>query len=166
MGATSRAAALLLTSAAENAGGAVYGAVMVGVLLAAEDARHEGYGATIEATLVVLALYWLTSLYTQTLGIRMRRREPMNVELLWRSCIHELPVLEGGLLPVVTLLVAWAAGFAVTSAATAGLWAAAVSVVLLELAVGWRSRQRRIWLQAIVGVSIGLALIALKLVLH
>jgi hypothetical protein len=51
-----------------NAGGAVYGAVMVGVLLAAEDARHEDYPATIEAAAIVLLLYWLTNLYTHALG--------------------------------------------------------------------------------------------------
>jgi hypothetical protein len=140
---------------------------MVGVLLAAEDARHAGYGATIEATLIVLALYWFTSLYAHTLGVRLRSREPVNAELLWRSCLHELPILEGGLLPMVALLVAWAAGLEVTSGVTAGLWAAAVAVVVLELVVGWRSRERRfIWVQAIAGVTIGLALIALKLVLH
>lgn len=162
-----RAASWLLTVAAANAGQAVYGTVMIGVLLAAEDARHEGYPATIEAAAVVLGLYLLTNLYTHTLGIRLRSGEPLNATLLWRSCIHELPTLEGAVIPVVALLVTWASGYAVTSGVSAALWSTAVVVVILELTAGWRSRKRqRLWLQAIAGAAIGLALIALKLVLH
>ena len=163
----SRATRWLLTVAGGNAADAVYGAVMIGVLLAAEDARHEGYGATIEAAAIVLAIYWLTSFYTHTLGMRLQRREPLDAGLLWRSCVHELPLLEGALVPVVALLVAWAAGFGVTSGVTAALWATAASIVVLELAAGWRSGDRRgLWRQALAGATMGLALIALKLVLH
>jgi hypothetical protein len=162
-----RAAGWFLTVALANAGEAVYGAVMIGVLLAAEDARREGYPATIEAAAVVLGLYLLTHLYTHTLGMRLRSGEPLSATLLWRGCIHELPTLEGALVPVLALLVMWAAGHAVTSGVTAALWTTAVVVVILELAAGWRSRKRdRLWLRAIFGATIGLALIALKLVLH
>jgi hypothetical protein len=46
--------------AARNVEGAVYGTVVVGVLLAAEDPRRVGYPETVEAALLVLTLYWLT----------------------------------------------------------------------------------------------------------
>jgi hypothetical protein len=49
---------------------------MVGVLLAAEDARHVGYPATFEAAVIVLAIYLLTRLYTHSLGDRMRAGSP------------------------------------------------------------------------------------------
>ena len=151
-----------------NAGGAVYGAVMVGVLLAAEDARHEDYPATIEAAAIVLLLYWLTNLYTHALGVRLQRREPLNLKLIWRSCLHELPIVEGALIPVVVLLITWAAGLTVRRGATAAVWAAAATIVVLEVAAGWRSRRepRDIWVQIGVGAVIGLALISVKLVLH
>jgi MFS family permease len=166
-GRLSQATKWLLVVATENAGEAVYGALMIGVLLAAEDARHEGYGATIEAAALVLALYWLTRIYADTLGSRLGRRRRLDAALLWRSCVHELPILEGALIPTVALLVAWAAGFAVTSGVTAALWATVASIVVLELAAGWRSRGRRgIWLEAVASATLGLALIALKLVLH
>jgi len=166
-GRLSRATRWLLTVAGGNAGDAVYGTVMVGVLLAAEDARHEGYGATIEAAAIVLAIYWLTSLYTHTLGMRLQKGEPLDAGLVWRSCVHELPLLEGALVPVVALLVARATGFGVTSGVTAALWATAASIVVLEVAAGWRSRERRgLWRQAVAGATMGLALIVLKLVLH
>jgi hypothetical protein len=158
----------LLDVTTANAGGAVYGAMMVGVLLAAEDARHEGYPATIEAATIVLLLYWLTSLYSYALGVRLQRREPLNAGLLWHSCLHELPMIEGALVPVLVLLLTWAAGLTVATGATAALWAAAGTIVVLEVAAGWRSRQgpRDRWLQIGAGATIGLALVAVKLVLH
>ncbi len=151
-----------------NAGGAVYGAVMVGVLFAAEDTHREGYPATIEAAAVVLVLYWLTNLYTHTLGIRLQKREPLNLRLLWRSAVHELPIVEGALIPLVVLLLMWAAGLTVDAAVTAALWAAAGMIVILEVTAGRRARQgpRDLWAQTGAGVAIGLALVGLKLVLH
>jgi hypothetical protein len=140
---------------------------MIGVLLAAEDARHAGYPATLEAAVVVVALYLLTRLYTQTLGMRLRGREPLSASLVWRSCVHELPIVEGAVIPILALLVAWAAGFNVGSGVTAALWVTAVVVVVLEVLAGWRARERRrLWPQAVAGASMGLVLISLKLVLH
>lgn len=153
---------------ADNAGGAVYGTVMIGVLLAAEDGAHESYPEAIGAAVLVLALYWLTNLYTDTLGGRLRTGEPLNKTLFLRSCIHELPIIEGALLPVLVLLVAWAAGASVTSAVTAALWTTAISIIVLEVAAGWRARLRphELWLQTGLGGILGLAIIMLKVVLH
>ena len=152
----------------DNAGGAVYGAVMLGVLLAAEDPVDVGYTDTIGAALVVLALYWLTHLYTYTLGTRLRTGEPLNTRVFWRSCLHELPVLEGALLPLVVLLLSWAAGASVSTGVTIATWTAAIAIVVLEFIAGWRSRLglERLWLQAVMGTLIGFAIIALKLLLH
>lgn len=163
-----RAAAWLIDIAAENAGGALHGTVMIGVLLAAEDAGSEGYPATIGAAAIVLTLYWLMSLYTHTLGMRLRTGEPLDRVLLWRSCTHELPIIEGGVLPVIALIVAWAAGGTVTSGVTAALWTAALSIVALELAAGRRARlsRRALCLQTGISAVMGLAILALKLVLH
>jgi hypothetical protein len=168
LGRAPRAAGWLLKIAVANAGAAVYGAVMVGVLFAAEDARHEGYPATIEAALIVLALYWLTSLYTHTLGARLRNREPLNAKLLWQGCVYELPIVEGALVPILALLLTWAAGYAVGTGVSAALWTTVVVIVVLEVAAGWRSRRdpRSLLLQAGAGAVMGLALIGLKLVLH
>jgi len=164
--ALTRTTGWLLAVAAANAGDAVYGAVMIGVLLAAEDARHVGYAATIEAAGIVLALYLLMHLYTYMLGLRLSG-ETLNARLFWRSCVHELPILEGAVIPVAVLLVAWAAGLATTSGVSAALWTVVGVVVVLEVAVGWRSRGRGgVWLQALVGTAMGLALIGLKLLLH
>jgi hypothetical protein len=164
----SRFAAWLLDVTTANAAGAVYGAIMVGVLLAAEDARHEGYPATIEAVTIVMLLYLLTNLYADTLGARLLRRERLNRRLLWSSCVHELPIVEGSLIPFLVLLLTWAAGLTVETGVTAALWATAGTIVILEVAAGVRSGRglRDLCLQTAAGVVIGLALISLKLVLH
>ncbi len=152
----------------DNAGGAVYGTVMIGVLFAAEDSGAVGYPDTIGAALIVLALYWLTSLYTYILGTRLRTGESLSASVFWRSCVHELPILEGALLPLLVLLCSWAAGANVTTGVTIAIWAAAISIVVLEFVAGWRSALplRRLWLQAVMGAMIGFAIIALKLLLH
>jgi hypothetical protein len=158
----------LVAIAMAHAGGAVYGAVMIGVLLAAEDARHEGYPATLEAAVVVLLLYWLANLYAHALGIRLERREPLNRRLLWRSCLHELPTVEGALVPVLVLLITWAVGVSVASGVNAALWAAVAVIVVLEVVAGWRAKHggRELWLEIGIGALMGLTLVGLKLILH
>ena len=127
-----RFGAWLVDITTANAGAAVYGAVMIGVLFAAEDARHEGYPATLEAA------------------------------------VHELPVVEGALIPVLVLLLTWATGLTVASGVSLALWTAAATIVVLEVAAGWRSQQttRGLWLQAGTGAAMGFALVGVKLVLH
>lgn len=158
-----------MTSAvAANTEGAVYGALMVGVLLAAEDARQETYGETVGAVAVVLVLYWLTSLYTHILGVRLRTQEPLARALIKRSLVHELPVIEGGVAPVVVLVFAWATGTSVNDGVRAAVFATAISIIALEVAAGLRARPRgpNLWLRAAAGALGGLAVIAVKVVLH
>lgn len=115
----------------------------------------------------MLALYWLSRLYAHTLGMRLRSREPLNASLFLRGCLHELPLIEGAVIPFLVLLAAWAAGVAVASGVTAALWATVVVIVALEIIAGGRSRGRRArWLEAAAGAAMGLALIALRFVLH
>ncbi len=147
----------------------MYGTVVIGVLFAAEDARHEGYPETIAAAAIILVLYWGLSFYTHTLGERLRTREPLNGTVFWHGLVYELPIIEGGFVPVLALLIAWAAGAAVTSAVSAAAWTAAISIVVLEIVAAWRARLRprfAVLLQAGAGVLLGFAIIALKLVLH
>ena len=162
------AVAWLLGLAAENVEGAVYGTVAVGVLFAAEDARRVGYPETVEAAALVLALYWLTGFYAHELAIRVLRSEQVNLRLMWRSFLHELTVIEGGLIPVLALLVAWASGASVTVGVAAAVWATAATIIALEVAAGCRARPgfKRLLLQAGAGVAMGLAIVALKLMLH
>jgi hypothetical protein len=163
-----RAAAWLAAVAADNAEGAVYGVLLIGVLLATENTRHETYGETMAAVAVVVALYWVTRLYTHLLGVRLRTKEPLGPTLIWRSAVHELPVIEGAVTQMIVLVVAWAMGASLTSGVNATIAASAISMVVLEIAAGWRTEPRRavIWLRVALGVVMGLAVVAVKLVLH
>ena len=163
-----RAAAWLLSLAASNVEGAIYGTVVIGVLFAAEDARRVGYPETIEAALLALALYWLTGFYAHELGIRLQSREHVNLRAMWRSCVHELTIIEGALIPVLVLLIAWAAGAGVNGGVTAAVWTTAATILALEVAAGYRARLRpkRLLLQTSAGVAMGLAIVALRLILH
>jgi hypothetical protein len=154
--------------AAENIEGAVYGTVVVGVLFAVEDAPRVGYLETIEAAVLVLALYWLTGFYAHELATRVQRREQVNLKLMWRSCLHELTVIEGGLIPVFALLVAWASGASVSVGVAAAVWTTAVTLVALEVAAGCRARPgfKPLLIQAGAGLAMGMAIVALKLMLH
>lgn len=163
-----RAAAWLAAAAAANAEGAVYGAVMIGVLLAAEDPGKETYAETIGATAIVAVLYWLTSLYTHILGVRLRTQEPLRGGLIRRSVVHEFPIIEGAVVPVVVLVFAWATGSSLSSGVRAAVFATAISIVVLEIAAGWRAQPRgpSLWLRAAAGALAGLAVVAVKVVLH
>lgn len=163
-----RVLAWLVAAASSNAEGAVYGALMIGVLLAAEDARRETYEQTIGATLPVLVLYWVTHLYTYVLGVRLRTHEPLSGRLIGRSAVHELPLVEGGITPMAVLIVAWAAGASISSGIAAAVYATAISIVALEVAAAWRVRERHtgIWLRMALSALAGLAVVAVKVVLH
>jgi hypothetical protein len=146
----------------------VYGTVAIGVLFAAEDASRVGYPETVEAAAIVLTLYWLTGFYAHELAIRVHRREQVSLRLLWRSCLHELTVIEGGLIPVLAVLVAWVAGATATVAVAVAVGTTAATIIALEVVAGWRARPgpKRLLLQASVGVAMGLAIVVLKLMLH
>jgi hypothetical protein len=59
-----------------NAGGLVYGTIVVATLLATESARSETYGKTIGAVVVALLTYWLVITYSQYAGERLEREPP------------------------------------------------------------------------------------------
>jgi hypothetical protein len=163
-----RAAAWVLGWTTENVEGAVYGTVAVGVLLAAEDAPRVGYSETIEAAALILALYWLTGFYAHELAIRVKRREQINLRLMWHSFLHELSIIEGGLIPVLALLVAWASGASVTVGVAAAVWTTAATIIALEVVAGYRTGPgfKPLLLQASTGVAVGSAIVVLKLMLH
>ncbi len=152
----------------DNAEGAVYGVLLIGVVLATEDAGHETYGETIAAVSMVVVLYWVTRLYTHLLGVRLRTKDPLGPALIWRSAVHELPVIEGAVTQMIVLLVAWATGVSLTGGVNVTIAATVISMVVLEIAAGWRQEPRGggIWLRVALGILMGLAVVAVKVVLH
>jgi amino acid permease len=163
-----RAGAWLASGIVRNAEGALYGVMLVGVLLAAEDAHHETYAETIAVAAIVIGIYWWARIYTHVLGVRLDTREPLGRELIWRSAVHELPVVEGASVQVLVLLVAWITGVSLATGVKATVAATVVSVVALEIAAGWRtgSRGRSVWFSGVAGAVIGLGVVGVKVVLQ
>ena len=151
----------------QNTGAAVHGALLAGVVLAAEDAGRDHYPETIAAAATVIVLYWLAAVYSTTVATRLQNRDVFTPAILWHSCAHELPVIEGGLIPILVLLIAAAAGANTSVGVTAAVWAAALAVLGLELATDWRARgSGPFWLRAGAGMALSLAIVAVNLLLH
>jgi hypothetical protein len=76
--------------------------------------------------------------------------------------------VRGATLPVLVLAVAWAAGAAQHTAVLIALWSAIAGIACLELLAGLRSRAspRELALEVSVGAAFGVAILALKIVLH
>jgi uncharacterized membrane protein len=153
---------------AENTSGVVYGIIVIGALLAAESGRHETYLDTVISTVIAAALYWLAHAYSNTLGARLEQQERLSASTLAQALAHDWAIMCGAALPLLALLLAWAAGAPLQSAVTAALWSTIASLVVFEMFAGIRSRAtpRELALDVCVGATIGVGILLLKIVLH
>ena len=153
---------------AENPSGVVYGIIVIGALLAAESGRHETYLDTVASAAIAAALYWFAHAYAEVLGRRLTRHEHLSARALARALARDWAIVEGSALPLAALLIGWIAGAAQQTAVTAALWSAVVSLVAFELIAGIRSRAsaRELALEGCAGAAMGIAILALKIVLH
>jgi hypothetical protein len=154
--------------AAENPSRLVYGLILIGALLAAESGRHESYLDTVASAVIATALYWLAHAYASVLGRRLAQRQRLTANALMRALGREWPIVRGAAVPLLTLVIAWVAGAAQQTAVTAALWSTIASLIALELIAGIRSRATpgELVLEVAVGAAMGLAILALKIVLH
>ncbi len=152
----------------ENPTGVVYGIIVIGALLAAESGRHETYLDTIASAAIAAALYWLAHAYAEVLGQRLVQHERLTAGSLGRALAHDWAIVRGAALPLAVLVIAWAAGAAQQTAVAAALWSTIVSLVAFELIAGIRARAspRELALEGAVGAAMGVAILALKIVLH
>jgi hypothetical protein len=152
----------------ENPTGAVYGVILIGALLAAESGRHETYVDTIASAALAACLYWVAHSYASVLGGRLAGEETLTIAALTRALAHDWALVRGALVPLIALAISWAAGAAQESAVTVALWSAIVSLIAFELLAGLRSHSsaRELTIEVGVGVAMGLAILALKIVLH
>jgi hypothetical protein len=152
----------------ESASGIVYGIIVVAALLAAESGRHESYLDTIASAAIAAALYWLAHAYAELLGHRLEQHERLTASALARALAQDRAIIRGAALPLAVLAVCWAAGAAQQTAVTAALWTTIASLVAFELLAGLRARAspRELALEAGVGAAMGIAILALKIVLH
>jgi hypothetical protein len=151
-----------------NPGAVVYGTITVGALLASESANHETYADTVGAVAIAMLVYWLAHAYTEFAEQRFAHRQPLTLDGLARSLVHEVTVIAGAAIPLAVLLVCWVAGVGLTSAVAAALWTTAAMLVVEEVVVGMRAKlsRRALMAQTGAGALFGVLVIALKLVLH
>jgi hypothetical protein len=146
----------------------IYGMIVIGALLAAESGRHETYLDTVGSALIATGLYWLAHAYASVLGRRLATHERLTTGALRRALAHDWALVRGAAIPLLVLLLAWATGAAQDTAVTAALWSAVVALIAFELLAGIRSRASagELALDLSVGLTMGLGVVALKVVLH
>jgi hypothetical protein len=151
-----------------NAAGAIYGLIVIGALLAAESGLHETYLDTFASAVLATVLYWLAHSYAELLGRRLQSRERLSAGALVRALLHEWSLIRGAAIPLLALVVAALAGASQETAVSLALWCSVASLALFELLAGVRSGAGRVELtfDVAVGVAMGLAILALKSILH
>jgi hypothetical protein len=151
-----------------NPADSVYGLVAIGALLAAESGLHDTYPETVLSAVVAALLYWLLHAYSTILGLRLTGQWRLSGATLRRALAFHQPVLRGTAIPLLALIVAWAAGASQATAVIVALWSAVASLVVLELVAGVRARSspHELLLHAALGLTMGLALLSLKIILH
>jgi small-conductance mechanosensitive channel len=152
----------------KNPGGAIYGTLTVGALLAAERASRETYAKTIGAVAVAMALYWLAHAYASSAEHRLREEEPLTPGLIGRTMLHEVSILVGAALPLLAVVLFGLFGAALGTAVSAGVWTSAIVIVSLEVsaAVGADLHGRELVIQVAIGAVLGVLVIVLKALLH
>jgi hypothetical protein len=151
-----------------NPGAVIYGTITVGALLAAESARTETYGETLGGVLLALLVYWLAHGYSEFTEHRLEENQAVTLSGLVHTLVHELMIIAGAAIPLLTLVICWIVRAGLDTAVSAAVWTSAGVIVGVEVAAGVRAHLtgRALAAQAAVGALFGLLVIALKLVLH
>lgn len=142
--------------------------ILIGALIAAESGVHDSYLDKVGSTVLALGIYWLAHAYSTVLGRRLSDQERLTTGALARALVHEWAIVRGASIPLLALLVAWAAGASQATAVNAAVWAAIASLIAFELLAGLRSRAtpRELALEGVFGITMGLAILALKYLAH
>lgn len=146
----------------------VYGTITVGVLLAAETATQETYAETVGSVALATVLYWLAHSYAELTAHRIDEGQPLQRAGVIRSARQEAWILAGGVIPVLPVVIWWIAGGKLTNAVSAGIWTAAGMIVIYELVAALQA-ELTTWeriAQTAVGATLGVLVIAIKVVLH
>jgi hypothetical protein len=146
----------------------IYGMIVLGTLLAAESAKRETFPRTVAAVVIATLLYWLVHGYAQLTAQQLRERRPIELSHLGEALRDELGVVLGAAPPLFALLFSWLAGASLNAAVAAAIWTDVGMIVLIELAAGIRADQRgrKLLEQALLGGSLGVLVIVLRLLLH
>jgi hypothetical protein len=159
-------AAVLVPS--ENPTGAIYGLMLVGALLAAESGSHESYADALLSTLLASVVFWLAHGYANALGRRLEERRRLTPRVLARAMVRSFALIRGDMVPLLSLTIAGIAGASEETAVNIAVWCTVVTLALLELLAGLRAgaTSGELALETGVGVTLGISILALKIILH
>jgi hypothetical protein len=151
-----------------NPSGAVYGVIVIGALLAAESGQHESYLDAFASAAVAAALYWLAHAYAGILGARLAAGTRLSGAALFRALAHDWALIRGASLPLLALLGAAVAGATEETAVSVAVWSSVACLFGFELIAGLRSRAKpgELALEVAVSLTMGVAILALKVILH
>jgi hypothetical protein len=137
-------------------------------VLATESVRRETLLDTVGATLLALLLYWLAHSYAATLGERLDKATPLSAMGVLRSLLRDRAIVRGAMIPILALLIASAVGATLETAVLAAVWTSSATIVAFEVLAGFRAHLRgsELVVQIFTGTVMGLAIIALRTVLH
>jgi hypothetical protein len=152
----------------DDPGGLVYGTMLVATLLAAESPGRETYSDTAGAVAIAVVVYWLARSYSAFAGQRARDGEAFTVSGARAALTHELSVIVGALIPLTAVLVCWASGATVSSGVWVAVGVAIATIITTELTIGLRSEHigRELAVRTALGALFGVAILAIKLLLH
>jgi TM2 domain-containing membrane protein YozV len=152
----------------ENPSRLIYGIIVIAALLAAESGHHESYLDTVVSAVITTALYWFAHSYAELLGERLALQERLTWANLAGALAREAAIVRGAAVPLAALVIAWVTGATQQTGVTAALWSAIASLVAFELIAGVHSRLgvRDLVLEGCAGAAMGVAILALKIILH
>ncbi len=113
-------------------------------------------------------MYWLAHAYADVLGRRLAVHERLTLRALGQALAEESAILRGAALPLAVLVLGWILGAGQETAITIALWSTVAALIAFELIAGVRSHATRgeLALDVAVGTTMGVAIIALKVILH
>ena len=152
----------------ENAGGLVYGIILVATLLSAESAVRETYIKTVVGVLVATLTYWLALTYARFTGERLEHETRASLGGLLAAAAHEGTILVGAVVPFAALIAFWIGGASLDTAVLASIYFADAAIIGAEILIGVRAGLTGAALigQAAIGAVLGVLVLALRLLLH
>lgn len=151
-----------------NPAAAVHGTVLAGALIAVQGA-HDAPDISHLVTLVIITqtVYWLAHVYAQLVGERITKGHKPSRRLP-KLLDEEWPLVAVSFVPIAVILVVSAFGAPGSAAVLAGLLAVMALLVGWALLAGYRSGlgKAEMLLYVAASLGIGLALVAIKTLLH
>ena len=146
-----------------NPAGVIFGTITVGAILAGENAKGETVATSLEAAILVAALFWVVHAWSDDTGQRIEHRRRLMWQPFAAALEHEASILRALLLPIVALIVAGLAGADDATALWVGTMTCALSLVLIELVSALYNRLpvTQVLVEVAAGAAFGCALIVL-----